>query len=507
MTRECASSRLSSHRLLATNTLWNLIGQVLSMAAAVLAVPILVQRIGADRFGVLSLSWVVIGYFGLFDLGMGRALTGIVADRIGSGREDEIPSMVWSALLLMLLLGACGAVVLALASPWLVHTALRVPTALQAETLSVFYLLAASLPLVTSTSGLRGVLEAEQRFGTLNAIRTPMSLINYGAPIIVLSFSHSLVAIVCVLLVARVIGWAAHLAACLRARPALRRGLAFQRSSIRPVLKLGAWLTVSNIVGPVMVYLDRFAIGALASMAAVAYYTAPFEMVSRLAIVPGALVSVLFPAFAFSFAQESSRAGRLLRQSVTHTFMVLFPIALVIMTFAHEGLQLWLGPSFADHSAPIMRWLTVGALFNCVALVPFTFVQGIGRPDVTAKLHLLELSPYLLVLYWAIGRYGVAGAAIAGTLRVTFDTVLMFYMAHRLMRGESRFLRQSLMYIVGAAMVLGAATLVTGLAAKTAFVLAASAPCVAVLVWPWRSMVRAALRLPNRAVARGLAGS
>ena len=45
-------------------------------------------------------------------------------------------------------------------SGWLVHTALRVPRELQAETLTVFELLAASIPVVTVTSGLRGILEA-----------------------------------------------------------------------------------------------------------------------------------------------------------------------------------------------------------------------------------------------------------------------------------------------------------------------------------------------------------
>src|ERR1035441_4262667 len=54
------------------NTFWNIVGQVLPVAAAILAVPLLIARLGQDRFGVLTMVWVVVGYSGLFDFGVGR---------------------------------------------------------------------------------------------------------------------------------------------------------------------------------------------------------------------------------------------------------------------------------------------------------------------------------------------------------------------------------------------------------------------------------------------------
>src|SRR5437667_12210334 len=71
---------LTSGRVLARNTVWNLSGQLLPMIVAVITVPLLVRGLGVARFGVLSLSYVLIGYFSLFDLGIGRALTKLVAD-------------------------------------------------------------------------------------------------------------------------------------------------------------------------------------------------------------------------------------------------------------------------------------------------------------------------------------------------------------------------------------------------------------------------------------------
>src|SRR5713101_3045363 len=319
------TSPLTSGRLLARNTIWNLFGQLFPMAVAVVAIPPLVRGLGVARFGVLSLAWIVVGYFSLFELGIGRALTKLVADKLGANEEHSIPPLAWTSLLLMFLLGVLGGLVTFAMSPWLVHRALKVPLELQAETLRGFYLLAMSIPIATITSGLRGILEAQQRFRILNLIRIPMSIFSFAGPLLALPFSSSLVSVIGILVVGRVIGLLAHLSACFHAMPLLRRNFVLRRSMVLPVVKLGGWMTVSNVIGPFMVYLDRFLIGALLSASAVAYYTAPFDMITRIWVIPGAMVGVLFPAFAVSLMQDPDRTGVLLSRSIKYIFLAVFP--------------------------------------------------------------------------------------------------------------------------------------------------------------------------------------
>src|SRR5260370_28266184 len=121
------------------------------MIVAVFCIPVLIRGLGKDRFGVLTLAWALIGYASLFDLGLGRALTQLVAKKLGAGEEREIPSLAWTSLLLMLLLGLSGAAVVVLASPCLVHRVLHLPRALQVEALGSFYLLGLSIPVVINT--------------------------------------------------------------------------------------------------------------------------------------------------------------------------------------------------------------------------------------------------------------------------------------------------------------------------------------------------------------------
>jgi O-antigen/teichoic acid export membrane protein len=79
---------MSAFRSILHNAGWNLLGNLMPMLTGLLAVPYLVKQLGTERFGLLSLGWILIGYFGLFDFGLGRALTKMVAERWRGGRDD-----------------------------------------------------------------------------------------------------------------------------------------------------------------------------------------------------------------------------------------------------------------------------------------------------------------------------------------------------------------------------------------------------------------------------------
>src|SRR5690242_20885437 len=122
------SAPLLGGRVLAANALWSLAAQGIPAVVGVVTVPFIVRGLGVDRFGVLTLAWMVIGYFGLFDLGLGRAVTKFVAELLASGKRTDVDRMVWTAWYMMLALGLAGAVVLTMLVPWLVSSAIKIPS-------------------------------------------------------------------------------------------------------------------------------------------------------------------------------------------------------------------------------------------------------------------------------------------------------------------------------------------------------------------------------------------
>ena len=283
--------------------------------------------------------------------------------------------------------------------------------------------------MVISIPALRGVLEAYQHFGVTSVVSTFLGVYAFLAPWLTLHFSHSLFLITAILLLGRVFGWCTYLFFNHVTVPNLATPLRIVVGLIRPLCTFGGWMTLSNIVGPMMVYLDRFLIGVLVSMAAVAFYATPMQLMEKSLIFPAALIGVLFPAFSASFLQDRQRSLRLFRLSLKLTFMAIFPVCLLISTFAREGLEFWLGAEFARNSYQVLQLLALGAFLNSLAYTPFALLQGAKRPDITSKLHLVELPLYLVVLWFLLKSYGIFGAALAWTLRAGLDTFGLLYLA------------------------------------------------------------------------------
>jgi O-antigen/teichoic acid export membrane protein len=467
---------VTSSRLLARNTLYNTAAQLVPMLAAVVAIPILIHGLGADRFGVLTLAWAVIGYFSLFDLGLSRALTHAVASRLGGEDSDaELADVVWTAMALMLVLGAVGGLVLAALAAWVVGSAFNVPADLLGESRTTLYLLALSMPLIVTNAGFRGLLEAHQDFGASTALRVPLGVFSFVGPLLVLPFSRALPPIIALLVAGRFLTWLAHLIVCLRRYPYLRTHFSLRAAAVVPLLRIGGWMTTSNIVSPLMSYLDRFFIGIILPMAAVAHYVTPYELVSKLSLFPQSLMGVLFPAFAATFARDRERTASLFGRSLRALLLFIFPIALVLVLFAREGLSLWVGAGFAAASAPVLRWLAVGVFINSMAHAPFNVLQGIGRPDLTGKLHLVELPLYLAALYLLGHQFGITGVAVAWVLRIAADSAALMLLTCRQVPSVSGEVRAVTGWTVLGLLVLAAAAALVTPAAKVIFLVVALA--------------------------------
>ncbi len=407
---------------------WNLLGQLAPMAAALFAIPVLLREMGIDRFGLLTIGWLLIGYFSLFDLGLGRALTQRVASARANG--EPVANSIKSALWLMLLLGLLAGLLLALLADWLAYSLLKVPPALRAETRDSLWLLAPAMPLVVLATGLRGILEALQAFRLVNLVRMPLGVLTFVAPLAVLPFSNSLVPLFAVLSLLRLLTLMAFGWACQRAMPGFAAGR-FERACLPPLLQFGGWMTLSNLIGPLMVNMDRLLIASLLSLAAVSYYSTPHEMIMRALVVPGAVAGVCFPIFAASNAIASRD---LFWRSCKLVGAAMLAMLLLVLPLAQWLLAQWLGSEFARHSTPVLRVLAIGVAINGLAHIPFAYVQGIGQSKVTAQFHVLELVLYGSLLWLCMVQYGIVGAAVAWTLRATLDAACLFIYAQRHLR-------------------------------------------------------------------------
>ncbi len=420
--------------LLVRNTGLSFIALILPMPIAILTVPYLIRGLGNERFGLLSLAWSLLGYFNLFDLGLGRATTKFVAAALGTNDLQKIPRIIWTSLLVQVAIGVFGAIVLASSTPLLVSKFLKLSPGIIDEARQTFYFLSIATPLVICSRNLRGVLEASQRFDLIACVQIPASLINVSLPAIGVMLRFRLPQIICMIIGLWLLNATAYLFFCFKLFPAVRHSVSPDRSLVRPLLSFGGWVALCNLLVPVLASLDRFAIGALLSVAVVAYYTAPYDMVFRLLIIPGVIATTLFPAFSTLWAVDRESLERYYLRSLKYILLVMVPLVVLVIIFAPDILRLWLGKEFMIRSTAVLQILAIGMLLNALAQMPANVLDGIGRPDLRAKIFLAYLPVYLILLWVLIAKQGVVGAALAWTLRSAMELTIFATVASKLLR-------------------------------------------------------------------------
>ena len=421
-----------------SNAALNLVAGVLPLPLALVTVPAVIRGFGVERYGVLAMAGVVLAYFALLDVGLGRAGTRFLARSLTADGSDAAETF-WTVVALAAAVGLAGAaILLGIAAP-LVEDLLRVPAGLVAESRSAFRVLAAAVPLAIMVPTLLGALEAQRRFDLVAAIQVPAAVLGLLAPLAVLPWTTHLAPAILAIAAVQAGTLVAALAACLSTLPRVRQSLRVRPRVVLELLGYGRWVAVSNLVGPLMVNADRLAIGAVLSVRLVTFYAAPFELVTRLSLVPSSLMRAMFPLFSADRTPDVRDARTLAVDAARAIALALGPVAVLVVALAPDALRLWLGAEFARLSASSLALLAVGVTINALAMVPFWLLQGLGRPDLCARFHLFELVLYVPLLFLLLGWWGITGAAAAWTLRVALDGALLVGAARRLVGvGEHR---------------------------------------------------------------------
>lgn len=407
---------------IARHTAYNFAGATVPIVVSLVTVPLYLSIIGLDRYGVLSICWLLLGYFNLFDFGLGRATAQKIATLADAAPADRSRTF-WTALGLSAALSVVAMLLFAPAAHYGLSLMNLESEALRGEFDDALPWLVASLPFGVANSLLVGALEGRRAFLKINLIVTAGTVATATLPLAsAIMFGPNLAYLLAASLTARAVVVLLLFFACWKTVPALAPTRPGQ-GEVGLLLKFGGWTTITSIVGPLLVFWDRFAIGAVISSAAVALYVVPFNLVSQLQLLPSALSTALFPRLA---AASPAEARQLSLESIEILAFILTPITLVILMVTGPFLLVWLGPQTSAASIPVAYILLGGLWANSLAKIPASELQAQRRPHALAITHLAELIPYAILLYFAMRAWGIAGAALAWSARCVADAVILY---------------------------------------------------------------------------------
>jgi O-antigen/teichoic acid export membrane protein len=316
----------------------------------------------------------------------------------------------------------------------------------------------------------------------------------------VLPFTNSVAVAVAALAAVRVAGAVALLWLVRRQLPP-HTAWRLEWHAVRSVAATGWWMNVATMTGAALAYVDRFVLGSLLSLAAVAYYATPQELIGKFTVVPVALSAVLLPALSSADARRSGELPLLFTRSLTYTFALLAPVATVGAALAPEWLGVWLGADFAREGTTAAQWLLLSVVLQSLAIAPLNLLQAIGRAQVTAWLQVLQLPLFVTALWIVVPRFGIAGAAFVWAARMLLDVTLLLVAARRLAPAVAPHLAVWALAIPATVVWFGAVVAAPSFAARAA--LLAVALTVFTVALPrlighddltrWRTLVRSTL--------------
>jgi O-antigen/teichoic acid export membrane protein len=406
----------------ARHTIYNLIGSVVPLAVSLVTVPLYLEVIGLERYGMLAIFWTLLGFLGFLSLGMGPAVTQRLATMAGAS-DRERSQLVWTAFVVNLAMALVGSLlVLGLAHLYFDRMS-STPAGLRAEVEAAIPWLAVALPVSLAGGVLAGALQGRQRFGILNIINSISAVGIALAPLATAYFvGPSLPGLAIATVGVNLLILAMLAVASTEAVPLLKPARP-SAPLIRSLATYGGWMTGTTLLSPVVTMVDRFLIGALLGPAAVSAYVIPYNLVSRVILLPSSLGSATLPRFAGADRAEEQRL-----QSVTIKSLIalLTPISVVAIAALAPFLRFWIGSALAATATPIGVVLVAGFWMHGVAYVSSTIVMGRGRPDLLMKLLIAYLIPYLALLYLLTEAMGPIGAAIAWCFKAACDPLLLF---------------------------------------------------------------------------------
>jgi O-antigen/teichoic acid export membrane protein len=403
---------------IARNSFYSVIQFVIPTLFLLGVTPVLIYRMGTESYGLWMLATSALGLMSIAEFGLNTAISKYVAEYVGSGETKALSAVLSGGLSAYVLLGVVLIVPLYIYSPALAGL-FQPSQALNTEQIgSVIRIITLGFIPLLFRSGAMAVPVGLQRFEIPVFITTGYQVLSYSAALAVILFGGSVRDVVnSTVVVLWITALWSGLVAWRMLKPfKLVFTLKDTKKIFRKLLSFALLSGLSVLGSRVFSFADRFAVGAVLGLQAVAYYTVIISVVAKILQLSSALTNALMPAVSSWMASGAVRRVRAYFWGTTTALFILnFLIAGILLIFSEILLTLWMGAEFTSHVLPSFRVLIV--IYALISLnAPAHYVAfGMGKPGINALSGVVGgCLTIALIFVW--GKTGsLLGAAFANS--------------------------------------------------------------------------------------------
>lgn len=406
------------------NSAFNALSGITPFVFFIALTPKTLQVISLELFGVYTILCSIILIVGSVDFGVSRTVLLTAADDNALENNNNFHILLIAKNLIHII----SAIYLILGSVVITIIIIYGRLSLDVNAALIMTLFGSIATLETSTH--RSILEVNDRFVTLNLIRTVTACFVPLAPLMpVFSVNHPLSSALFWVVLSRCVGTMVYTSFTNRHRRPLQNTPVnnIKKSSVIKFINRSKYVGVTNILSLAMTYSDRFLIASFVSIVAMANYVIAYDTVTKVWLVMGALSSAVLPQLA---AEKKAGRSNVNDKSVIHQVRLLIIVACIapcaaIALFAKLIFELWLGAAYNAEISSIAMFFALGVALNCMTQLNFNLLQINGGERHGVVLQIINLSVWGVFFLAVVPTYGVLGAAAAFLARMILDSVLV----------------------------------------------------------------------------------
>lgn len=399
---------------LSRNIVYNLLGQGLVLAVALVAVKFIYKNLGGDAFGIIYFALTLDAVLcRLLELGILSTTTREVAAHIGGDlayvrRFLRTASFIYWAAAVLLAFGIYWAAPL-IAEKWINLKTLQAGTAVYAlRVLGIAGLL--YFPLSLYSSAIQGL----QRMEFNNLIDVATSALRHFGTILALSFSGGLMGVIYWYVACFILALLAYFWVCARLFSLEALFPAFSLEVAKRNFPFASRTAYASVIDMAHDNADKAIVSKLLPLVVFGYYEIVYSAASRGALVTDAVSRAAYPSFSGLF-EAGDRNGLMSQYRELHDLLCYgtVPVFALIPFAAGPVFSFMLKADVARTLLWPVTLLCVGFYMHATLVVPYSVSLAVGKPGILARTSYYSLIVALPLSFLLVYFFGLVGAGLA----------------------------------------------------------------------------------------------
>lgn len=399
---------------LRVNIITNYIGQAWLAIMGIIFMPMYIQLLGIEAFGLVGIMLSFQAIFQIFDFGIGGTVNRELsryAHRFDLA--DNSHDLVRSSEVFIWCVAAFIALTLWLSSAYFANHWLNLESISSSQATIAVSLMGVAIALLWPSTFYTNCLSGLEKQPQLNIIQIFFTTLRYAGVLPILWYSSTIEAFLCWY---ALVGMFQSLASGFMVWHYLPKGKRKPRCKIQ-ILKntkeFSGGLFAVGILALGVSQIDRVFLTSLRPLEEMGYYTLALSVAAGLGRIVQPMFNAVYPRFSRLVAQRKQKElETLYHLSSQYLAIVLAAVTSVLVVFAYDVLFLWTGDAdLASKVAPTMQLLILGSALNGLVNIPYALQLAHGWTRLAIGLNVISLLLGIPLCFWAIQEYGMLGAA------------------------------------------------------------------------------------------------